>query len=655
MAVHPYRSPTDFRSVASRTIPAEAFEIRGGFALLAESPADPNDPLYPIVVTVGGGARTRVTGTPAAGQFRIVTTVSPYGTAWTPQLEFHASDEGLEGTCDYYRAGTILTRRWYEDALLPHLQPITGVADVATLEASYPATTDRTAPGYPGRIAFCDDGSSVYSTGTAWEEFGGPAKRTGLISESVTFGATHGGEYVAGQADGVTESVTLADSQDATFALDQTAGTSEGVTLGDTQDATWAATTSPSFKVAQFTLGSGTGTQDVTWAADSGWADTAQPALVIGLGGPFTANGSAAQGFSQSLGFMSAAAERAAWWGSADNVATTQAKSLLRTAGLSLYTPGATPAANGEFSLSAMLSNGFRISRDVAFGGSYLANALAIGGSSVQVAMGDAATPTSTGAVAYATGFQPTAVILLAVLDDSAAADAASASANVRRAIGFASGTATAAQCTVPTLQRDATAADATNVAARWGRSGRVLSLIDWDGASGSEIVKGVLSAWDANSFTIDWQTVQPAGRRFVWVALGGVSARVGSVLTANPAGNVVVSGVGFAPKAGIFASTRAQDNDTNIIGADALSLALAGPDLTQYAMAQNVGSYTGVTATDYGQIQAASRVYANLGRSSADTFAINRQTGLASWDADGFTLTTYENDGVPVHYLILG
>jgi hypothetical protein len=414
--------------------------------------------------------------------------------------------------------------------------------------------------------------------------------------------------------------------------------------------------TGKSFRVEQVALGLGTGTQDVQWAADANWTDLHRPKLIVSLGGRITANAAVTHGFSQSLGFMAAAMERAAWWGSPDNVATAVPRSRLRSAGLSLYSPGSTPTADGEVSLAALLPNGYRITRDVAPGGAYLANTLVLGGASVRVAMGEALMPTAIGAQVYATGFQPTAVLVMAVLDDGSTADAASATNAVRRCLGFASGVTAGAQGVVATMLRNSVAADALNAAGRWGQTGRVASVIDWDGATGTELVKGVLSAWDASGFTIDWQTVNATARRFVWIALAGVSAKAGFVTTANPSGDVAVSGLGFAPKAGIFASVRHGDaQGANPAGADNLSLALAGPDLAQFVMAQNTAATGGVTSTDYAQLQTSGRVYTNVARTAANTFSINRQTGLKSWDADGFTVTSYENDGVPVFYLVLG
>ena len=83
------------------------------------------------------------------------------------------------------------------------------------------------------------------------------------------------------------------------------------------------------------------------------------------------------------------------------------------------------------------------------------------------------------------------------------------------------------------------------------------------------------------------------------------------------------------------------------------MSFALAGPDLTQYTLGGAVGAYT--PATDFGSVQTTSRVYASVTRTAQNTFSATKQTGISSWDADGFTAHTYEADGIPVFYLVLG
>ena len=68
-----FKPPVNFRATASRVVAPEAFTVSGGVGLLAEAPADPSLPSFPMVVTVNSVLYTRVTGTPAANQYRVKT------------------------------------------------------------------------------------------------------------------------------------------------------------------------------------------------------------------------------------------------------------------------------------------------------------------------------------------------------------------------------------------------------------------------------------------------------------------------------------------------------------------------------------------------------------------------------------------------------
>lgn len=167
-----YRAPVNYRSSPARVGTPEGIAISGGIAMLSESPADPANPATPVVVVVNGTPRTRVTGAPAAGQYRIRSqiVIGVNGlprTEYLPILDFHASDEGLSGTVDYYAVGTVLTSEWV-DALMSLLTPLTGIATAPALQSLYPATTNLYAPGRPGRIAFLSDNSMYYSNGVQW-------------------------------------------------------------------------------------------------------------------------------------------------------------------------------------------------------------------------------------------------------------------------------------------------------------------------------------------------------------------------------------------------------------------------------------------------------------------------------------------------------
>jgi hypothetical protein len=243
---HPWKSVHDARSAASRTPVPEAISVVGGIAMLAEAPADPSDPTTPMVVTIGGQARTRVTGTPSAGQYRVRVSDTPVGPEWLPELELHASDEGLAGTADYYRTGTIVTAlRW--ESLIAFCSPIMGLADQAALEVAYPPSVAPWAEARPGRIAVTDDGVVYYSTGAAWVPMaGGSPKWSGSRGDSLTAGATQDAAYQpAGSGAGSAEAAAvIGAAQDATFAgLNQTGDATAAATMAAAQDATYQAIT----------------------------------------------------------------------------------------------------------------------------------------------------------------------------------------------------------------------------------------------------------------------------------------------------------------------------------------------------------------------------------------------------------------------------
>lgn len=260
-----YKPPQNYRSAASRTPTPEPFSVVNGVALLAEAPADPGDGSTPMVVTVGGQPRTRVTTTPNAGEFMVRTATSPQGTAFLPVLEFNAADEGLDGTCDYYRTGTVYTSEWF-GFFLSFLRPIVGLASLDALQAAYPASSDYTQPGYPGRQAFLSDQTAWFSDGVAWRQLSGNAQaiiavdalmaaqfgsaydaiasHVGALSAGFTSGLTMDGSWLppGNLAGAFSAAVTMAAQLDAAFVGSGLTGDiADTFTSGASLDATWAA------------------------------------------------------------------------------------------------------------------------------------------------------------------------------------------------------------------------------------------------------------------------------------------------------------------------------------------------------------------------------------------------------------------------------
>ncbi len=83
---HPFKLPVNYRTSAS-AVTGEAITVEGGVALLAEAPAAPTT--NAVVVTIEGNSRTRVTGAPAVGEFRVRTQAVIYADL-QPHIEYPA-------------------------------------------------------------------------------------------------------------------------------------------------------------------------------------------------------------------------------------------------------------------------------------------------------------------------------------------------------------------------------------------------------------------------------------------------------------------------------------------------------------------------------------------------------------------------------------
>jgi hypothetical protein len=305
MAHHPWKPGADYRSAAARTPIPEAITVVGGIASIAEAPADPADPTTPMVVTIGGAPRSRVLGTPGPGEYRVRVIGTPFGPEWVGELEMNAADEGATGTCDYYRTGTVVTAlRW--QALIAHLRNLTGIADLATLYAQFPPSTDQNEPGWSGRIALLTDGTAWISNGVEWVTLGGTPAWTGDVAEGATAGAAQDAAWVEAAAS-VSEAATAAAAQDAVQA--EVGAATAAATAAASQDGTWAAggggtpllPADPSFETA-----------DPGTVANSGaWWSESQ-----GGGGQTTsATRLAAAATQGSVGVRLSAANSAASWG----------------------------------------------------------------------------------------------------------------------------------------------------------------------------------------------------------------------------------------------------------------------------------------------------------------------------------------------------
>ncbi len=238
-----YKAPRNYRSSAIQIV-GEAIKIgrwpsaadapwlgaevtsdlttRGtGIALLAEAPADPSLPLYPMAVTVDGVPYTRVVGqgAPAAGQYRVKTQTiigadgQPH-LEHLPVLEFLEADIGKTGSVDYYATGTVLTTELFA-ALIEFLSPLVNVGSIPLLQSTYPAGS---AEGRAGRLAFLADGSCYFSDGAVWRRYvsgtGDPAS-TAAIAGTISVGQDAVFDATGAWADTLSHPALISLAQDA--------------------------------------------------------------------------------------------------------------------------------------------------------------------------------------------------------------------------------------------------------------------------------------------------------------------------------------------------------------------------------------------------------------------------------------------------------
>jgi hypothetical protein len=191
----PFKFPVNYRPTPVQ-ITSESFSVSGGLALLAESPADPNNPATPVYISVTGSARTRVTGSPGVGEYRIKTqtvfnAANQARTVYMPVLEMNAADNNLTGAASYHAIGTMHTAEMW-DALIWLLTPLTDIASLSALSSTYPASTSIVASGRPGRIAFLTDGAMYFSDGLTWRQVSGAGSGTTPDSWSDAMGLSVG-------------------------------------------------------------------------------------------------------------------------------------------------------------------------------------------------------------------------------------------------------------------------------------------------------------------------------------------------------------------------------------------------------------------------------------------------------------------------------
>lgn len=232
-----------------------------------------------------------------------------------------------------------------------------------------------------------------------------------------------------------------------------------------------------------------------------------------------------------------------------DNVATSSCVHGLRTDAV-FAAFASSLAYSGWWDLQSFDADGFTLVVRDAMGFAQRVHYLALGGPELQAAVGLALEPSATGLQdVTGVGFEPD-VVLMAPTRLSSAPPVTGL--DLVAGLGFAAkdGVGAITQACLTTFALHNFAAGNT---AGYAREGDVLARVGWNDVSGTQVMRtrALVTTMLADGFRLDWVQRQTTGAQHPYLALKGVKAHVGSVLTqTDTVTQIVETGVGFAPVA---------------------------------------------------------------------------------------------------------
>lgn len=319
-------------------------------------------------------------------------------------------------------------------------------------------------------------------------------------------------------------------------------------------------------------LSAACGTLNVTTAAAGNTVAVAglgfQPSCVIFFYGGRTTAGAARGTYMRGFGVAVSTSARWAVSSTSLDAQTTATTGTAHAADACIISLDSTPAQTGAMDLQSFDAGGFTLVIDDAFPSDFLVHYLALGGSSLTGAACGVFTPTGTAPVTQQVtglGITPTCVLF-------AGARIAANPPNVSSDSSIALGAMSAAGQGV---WAGASNSGATNMAT--GGYGFGSECHGAHNASTSSLEnRAEFSALASGSFTINWLERSNAARVF-YLALAGVSIKIGSLTTATSLTTVAVTSFGFTPAAVLVVSAnRAASTQDTISADDKLSIGVA-------------------------------------------------------------------------------
>lgn len=299
------------------------------------------------------------------------------------------------------------------------------------------------------------------------------------------------------------------------------------------------------------------------------------PQVIILWWGGRLATGGAAGNIRRGFGFAVSTSSRQVIASASDDA---QAAAVSRAAGRSdgvvLVINSSTGADAGRLDLQSFDADGFTLVVSTQFGSSYSVSYMALGGGDIVAATEVISSPAGTGVQNYTgIGFAPTCVIFAAANQTSAPP---SQQADSDFMVGWASAVGSEG-----VLFDGSDNAAATMAAKHYLYNGQ--SVAAPDAAKTFVDRRAAYNGTVAGGYSLNWVETN-ANERIHVLALSGVTAKVTSLLTLIAIGPIVVTGVGFTPKAALFAASAYPIDTNDVIGTDDYSI-LGGADGTNQSV----------------------------------------------------------------------
>ena len=372
-----------------------------------------------------------------------------------------------------------------------------------------------------------------------------------------------------------------------------------------------------SIKVTQFAAATSTGTQDITI---SGFGT---PKAAIFVAGKCTANGTAANGYSFSVGATDGTRNRVNVTSSRDAAGTTDVTRIGDNDEVIVLTNDGTTTRIGEANFDSWITDGVRINWTIAPGSAYLINVILITGADVTAYVNHANVAASTVDVT-APAFQPDMLFLIAATDQIPF-DGTGSNGGLGVAVR-----SPAAQFSISGADRNAVADSRVGT-----YSTAVYGASQADHVASTPSKTATIQDFDANGFSINPGSSDWGNDSIIYLALklDGVSIKAGTYTTATATGSHATTGVGFQPAflmLGHAWNTALETNNPNI----GISSGISATD--------GVNAYCMTYQAEQDQTSSDTQTMADnkiINQPHATGATANVAT-FSSFDSDGFTFS---------------